>query len=93
MRRHTDWLDMTITNHIFKSNKQVVFNCFQQLNVSALRILESYVQPDLFYSEETVRQRREKAGDLDYLEKQLLQLTSDIKDQIRSMTEDVERKV
>ena len=46
-----------------------------------------------FYSEETVRQRRDRAVELEQLEKQLLQLTTDIKDKIKAMTEDVERKV
>ena len=45
------------------------------------------------FSEETLKLRREKAEELGYLEQQLLQLTNDIKDKIKAMTEDVERKV
>ena len=37
--------------------------------------------------------RRDKALELEKLETQLLQLTNDIKEKIRTMTEDVERKV
>ena len=40
-----------------------------------------------------MRQRRDRAVELEQLEKQLLQLTTDIKDKIKAMTEDVERKV
>ena len=47
----------------------------------------------LYFSEETLKLRREKAEELGYLEQQLLQLTNDIKDKIKAMTEDVERKV
>ena len=47
----------------------------------------------LCFSEETLKLRREKAEELGYLEQQLLQLTNDIKDKIKAMTEDVERKV
>ena len=40
-----------------------------------------------------MKERREMGDELDYMEKQLTLLTSEIKDKIRSMVEDVQNKV
>lgn len=45
------------------------------------------------YREGTKKNRREMADELDYMEKQLMLLTTEIKDKIKGMVEDVERKV
>ena len=45
------------------------------------------------YSDIMKKTRRELADELDYMEKQLTLLTTEIKEKIRAMVEDVERKV
>jgi uncharacterized protein YoxC len=42
---------------------------------------------------DTKKTRREMADELDYMEKQLMLLTAEIKDKIKSIVEDIERKV
>ncbi|KAL4221326.1 Mitofusin-2 [Mactra antiquata] len=56
-------------------------------------LMEDILQKSQTQIQETTSSRREMADELDYLEKQLLLLTNEIKERIKSMVEDVERKV
>ncbi|OWF56197.1 mitofusin-2-like isoform X2 [Mizuhopecten yessoensis] len=63
------------------------------VNSNLREVMEKTYTDSLHQMEESIRVRQETADELDYLEKQLTLLTGDIKDKIRFMVDDVERKV
>ncbi|XP_033763050.1 mitofusin-2-like isoform X2 [Pecten maximus] len=65
----------------------------KKVNGNLRDVMEKTYTDSLQQMEESVRVRQETADELDYLEKQLTLLTGDIKDKIRFMVDDVERKV
>ncbi|XP_053379288.1 mitofusin-2-like [Mercenaria mercenaria] len=57
------------------------------------KLMEDILKKSQEQMDGTKKTRREMADELDYMEKQLLLLTTEIKDKIKGMVEDVERKV
>ncbi|XP_060564780.1 mitofusin-1-like isoform X2 [Ruditapes philippinarum] len=57
------------------------------------KLMEDLLKKSQEQMGDTKKTRREMADELDYMEKQLMLLTAEIKDKIKSIVEDIERKV